>query len=101
MKLLKPKIFHLEIIFVLLVIGVTGFQSYQIKQRTLVITEHRLTIQGLRDSLKILKNRNSSLEEAIHDYEGEVAVYGRLYELYKAGNVAEAKTLEKEIFSNF
>jgi len=71
-------------------------QKYRISNE---ITKRQKTeIDSLLNQIEIMGDTNNELRDYLETNEGEISLYGRLYELYKGGNRKEAQELENQYF---
>ena len=63
-----------------------------------IIERQKTEIDSLLKQIEIMDDTNNELRDYLEMNEGEISLYGRLYELYKKGNRKEAQELENQYF---
>ena len=63
-----------------------------------IIERQKTEIDSLLNQIEIMDDTNNELRDYLEMNEGEISLYGRLYELYKRGNCKEAQELENQYF---
>ena len=100
MKTYKPYIIVSLVLLMTSIISNIFYFSLVEKHRisNKIIERQKTEIDSLLKQIKIMDDTNNELRDYLEMNEGEISLYGRLYELYKRGNRKEAQELENQYF---
>jgi len=100
MKTYKPYIIVILILLMTSIISNIFYFSSVEKHRisNKIIERQKTEIDSLLKQIEIMDDTNNELRDYLEMNEGEISLYGRLYELYKRGNRKEAQELENQYF---